>query len=180
MHVIQLMERGPDELRAKIDETVGVTGWTDTLAQHILQALQMTLMEGRERMGPALTHCYDNAVGAAQQEFDHLCRLAKDHPGQTVAAVFLTILALGVLVELLLLVVELLGFGELGPVEGRQSGLSVPFQELIDRLRFFCVMVGVDVPGLHTPGLALLLLPEVGHDLGSRLGDATSVLRFSS
>ncbi|KAK4073071.1 hypothetical protein Purlil1_13159 [Purpureocillium lilacinum] len=119
--VVDLMvkaEKEDNKLHTEIDKAVKPTGWTETLARHTLEALQAALKEGREKMGPALAACYDRVVTAAREEFDDLCRLAKEHPRETAATVLLTVVALGVLVELLPVVIELLGFAELGPVEG--------------------------------------------------------------
>ncbi|KAK4068508.1 hypothetical protein Purlil1_13786 [Purpureocillium lilacinum] len=126
--IVDLMrnaERGGKELHTDIEEVVKPTGWTETLARRTLEVLQASLKEGREEMGPALAACYDKAVTVARREFDDLCRLAKEHPGEAAAAVLLTVVALGVLAELLPLVIELLGFAEVGPVEGRQSSLPM-------------------------------------------------------
>ncbi|KAJ6437975.1 myb-like DNA-binding domain-containing protein [Purpureocillium lavendulum] len=78
---------------------------------------------------PRNQHGKDPSLAAARQEFDDLCRFAKEHPGETAAAVLLTIVALGVLAELLPIVIELLGLAELGAVEGQEV-------DCIDTLRW--------------------------------------------
>ena len=59
-------------------------------------------------MAPAL----QTAFKKAQEEAMDLLQTAKDHP------VFVTVIALGILVLLMPAIIELLGFGALGPIEG--------------------------------------------------------------
>ena len=63
-------------------------------------------------MAPAMQEAYDKACEAAKT----IEGFAADHPIAT--AVFCTVIALGVLVVLAPYALELLGFGELGPIEG--------------------------------------------------------------
>ncbi len=69
-------------------------------------------------MGPALAQAYSSAVEIAEEEFYDLFEYVKDHPLEVAATVVISILAFGVLVALMPWVLELLGFGELGPIEG--------------------------------------------------------------
>ena len=75
------------------------------------------LKAGRKMNGP-MSAAYDKAVEAAEVFKD----FAKDHP--LVIAAFVTVIAIGVLVVLAPGVLELLGFGELGPIEGKLSRSS--------------------------------------------------------
>jgi len=74
-------------------------------------------------LGPALSAAYERACEAAKG----IPGFAADHPLAT--AVFCTVVALGVLVVLAPYVLEILGFGELGPAEGKESilGLRIVF-----------------------------------------------------
>ncbi|KJZ74873.1 hypothetical protein HIM_05782 [Hirsutella minnesotensis 3608] len=106
------------QVRAQVDEIVAATGWTEQLARSILGKLEAVVEQGREQMGPTLLKAYNKAVCLAVEHFDGLVRAAKDQPYETAAAVLLTVLAVGVLAQLAPVVLELLGFGELGPIEG--------------------------------------------------------------
>ncbi|KAI4093044.1 MAG: hypothetical protein Q9176_006363 [Flavoplaca citrina] len=86
-------------------------GWSEWLAEQIRKGIEVTLKAGKE-MNVALAAAYDKACEAATV-FGHF---AKDHPITT--AVFVTVIAIGVLVILAPYVVEMLGFGEFGPIEG--------------------------------------------------------------
>ena len=87
-------------------------GWSEYLATKILTALEAVLKAGKQ-MNAAMQEAYDKACEAAKK----IEGFAADHPIAT--AVFCTVIALGVLVVLAPYVVELLGFGEVGPIEGK-------------------------------------------------------------
>lgn len=86
-------------------------GWSEYLAQKIFARLEAVIKSG-ERMNAAMQEAYDKACEAAKI-FEGF---AADHPVAT--AVFCTVIALGVLVVLAPYALELLGFGEWGPIEG--------------------------------------------------------------
>lgn len=86
-------------------------GWSEYLANKVLTSLEAVLKAGKD-MAPAMKEAYDKACEAAKK----IEGFAADHPVAT--AVFCTVIALGVLVVLAPYVLELLGFAELGPVEG--------------------------------------------------------------
>jgi hypothetical protein len=86
-------------------------GWSEYLANKVLSSLEAVLKAGKD-MAPAMQEAYDKACEAAKK----IPGFAADHPVAT--AVFCTVIALGVLVLLAPYVLELLGFAELGPVEG--------------------------------------------------------------
>ena len=95
-------------------------GWSDYLAKKILAALEAVIEAGKP-MNAAMQETYEKAWEEAKK----IEGLAADHP--VVTAVFLTIVALGVLVVVAPYVVEWLGFwagfGELGPIEGKSRFL---------------------------------------------------------
>lgn len=91
-------------------------GWSEYLAKKILTMLEAVLKAG-EQMNPAMQEAYDKACDAAKM----VEGFAADHPLATAA--FCTLIALGVLVVLAPYALELLGFGELGPIEGKFSFL---------------------------------------------------------
>ena len=105
-------------LTRQLDDTCGAEGWTQWIARKVLERLETVLKEGREKMASAMAMAYDEASDAANVLF----RFAKDHPLAT--AGLLSIVAVGVLVVLAPMVVEALGFAELGPIEGMVPGGS--------------------------------------------------------
>lgn len=108
-------------LKTQIDDIVSTQGWSEWLAENVLKKLVDTLNKSRDKMGPAMARAYKDARDAANVEFEHLAREAKDHPMEIAATVFVSLLALGVLVALAPYVLEVLGFGELGPTAGELS-----------------------------------------------------------
>ncbi|RFU80014.1 hypothetical protein TARUN_2236 [Trichoderma arundinaceum] len=111
-------EKCGEDLGKELDEAVGTLGWSQVLAKRILDTLVRAVREGRERMGPAIAKAYDDAVEAADCEFHKLTREAKEHPLEIAAAVLITVIVLGILAALAPYIIELLGFGELGPEAG--------------------------------------------------------------
>ncbi|KAI1857103.1 hypothetical protein JX265_011304 [Neoarthrinium moseri] len=105
-------------LSKQIDDAIGVEGWTEWVAERVLEVIEGVLKEGREKMAQAMVEAYDKASEAANAVF----HFAKDHP--VITAVLLTIIAIGVLTILAPVIVEALGFAELGPVEGITSNSS--------------------------------------------------------
>ena len=86
-------------------------GWSQWLAEQIRKGMEVALKAGKE-MNAALAAAYDKACEAATV-FEHF---AKDHPLAT--EIFITVIAIGVLAILAPYVIEILGFGEFGPIEG--------------------------------------------------------------
>lgn len=91
-------------------------GWSEYLAEKIFKAVEEVLKAGK-KMNGAMQEAYDKACEAAKP----IEGFAADHPIAT--EVFCTIIVLGVLVVLAPYAVELLGFGELGPIEGKSRSL---------------------------------------------------------
>lgn len=65
-------------------------------------------------MGAVLREAIDSATVIAEEVF----KFVKDHPTET--RVFFTVVALGVLVLIYPWIIQVLGFGKLGPVEGEK------------------------------------------------------------
>ncbi|KAL2005200.1 hypothetical protein VTN00DRAFT_3050 [Thermoascus crustaceus] len=91
-------------IKKQLDETVGAEGWTENIGKTILNGLVNALQQGVE-MGSAIKDAFVRATEAAVD-------FPREHP------VYFTIIALGILVILTPWVIEALGFGELGPIEG--------------------------------------------------------------
>ncbi|KAM0483145.1 hypothetical protein ACHAPX_002591 [Trichoderma viride] len=111
-------EKHGASLKIQLDETVGTLGWSEMLAKRVLNALVGAIREGRDKMGPAFAKAYDDAAKEADSVFHSLVEDARNHPLELVATVLITVIAIGVLVVLAPYVLELLGFGELGPTAG--------------------------------------------------------------
>ena len=106
-----------DKIGPSLDATIQslvhqAGGWSEYLAAKILTALEAVLKAGKQ-MNPAMQEAYDKACEAAKI----IDGFAADHPIAT--AVFCTVIALGILVVLAPYALELLGFSELGPIEGK-------------------------------------------------------------
>ena len=86
-------------------------GWTEYLMTKVLAALETVLEDGAPLKQP-MQEAFDK-VYKATEEFE---QFAADHP--VVTGVFCTVIAVGILVLVAPYAVELLGFGELGPIEG--------------------------------------------------------------
>ncbi|GJP94088.1 endoribonuclease L-PSP family protein [Aspergillus niger] len=93
-----------EAIQKGVKEQVDANGWSDSIAQAILHGLNDAIKAGAEMAGPAADAL--NKAKEAAVDF------AKEHP------VFTILLALGVLAALAPWVLEVLGFGELGPIAG--------------------------------------------------------------
>ena len=91
-------------LQAALKDTFSTCGYYDRLAKMILERLSHALENGAA-FGKTAKEASERAAEAA-------VGFAKEHP------VYCTIIALGVLVTVAPWVLEILGFAELGPVEG--------------------------------------------------------------
>jgi hypothetical protein len=94
----------PESLNKQLSEVISTDGWSDAIAAALLHGLENAIKTGAE-MAQA-------AADAVAQSKDAAISFAKDHP------VYATLLALGVLALLTPWALEILGFGELGPIEG--------------------------------------------------------------
>ncbi|KAJ5860956.1 uncharacterized protein N7529_008266 [Penicillium soppii] len=93
-----------DLLQKEVNEVITTNGWTDAIALAILHGLENAIRTGAEMAQvavDAVAECKAAAVG-----------FATEHP------VYATLLALGVLALLTPWIIEVVGFGELGPIEG--------------------------------------------------------------
>jgi hypothetical protein len=92
-----------DSLEKQMKEVISTNGWSDAIARAMLQGLENAIMTGAE-MARAATDAVARSKDAAAE-------FATEHP------VYATLLALGVLAILTPWALEILGFGELGPIE---------------------------------------------------------------
>ncbi|OKP12434.1 hypothetical protein PENSUB_1919 [Penicillium subrubescens] len=91
-------------LQKELNELIRINGWSDTVAKAILDGLQNAIENGTE-MARAATEALAQSKEAAAS-------FATDHP------FYATLIALGVLALLMPWALEILGFGEFGPIEG--------------------------------------------------------------
>ncbi|OJJ70327.1 hypothetical protein ASPBRDRAFT_129116 [Aspergillus brasiliensis CBS 101740] len=101
---ILLTGESRESIQKRLHEQVDTNGWSESIAQAILHGLSDAIKAGAEMAGPAadaLTKAKEAGVN-----------FAKEHP------VYTFVLALGVIVALAPWVLEVLGFGELGPIAG--------------------------------------------------------------
>jgi hypothetical protein len=94
-------------MKQRLQDVVRETGWYENLAVSVLNGLENALKEGAP-MNQAMKDPYDKAVQVIRKVWGFV----EGHP------LFFTLLALGILVILMPWAVEVLGFGELGPIEG--------------------------------------------------------------
>jgi len=169
--LLRAAEKGNATIFARqLDDIVGVQGWTEWIAENVVRGIETVIREGKEKLGPVMAEAYEKATAAADAAF----AFSKEHPLAT--AGLLTIVAVGILVVLAPVIVETLGFAELGPVE---SELRLHFRDpsfpsrmrvnLASGNRLVCCLVGEHLCGLHPQGLAVLLLPASRYDLGTCL-----------
>ena len=111
--------KGTNSLALHIHEVARQAGgWSGMLAEGVRKGIEAAFTAGKE-MNAAMQLAYDKACEAVTV-FEGF---AKEHPSAT--AVFVTVIAIGVLIILAPYIVEMLGFGELGPIEG-QNSMSLP------------------------------------------------------
>ena len=99
------------DLQCRLQDIVRSYGWRDGLAERILKGIEVAVNAGAA-MGGAMKDAFDKAKAVAED-------FARDHP--ILAAELAIIIAIGILVILAPWVIEALGFGELGPIEGQSS-----------------------------------------------------------
>ncbi|KAJ5557046.1 hypothetical protein N7494_000961 [Penicillium frequentans] len=93
-----------ESLRKQLKEEVSIDSWSEAIAKAILEGLKNAINAGTE-MAKA-------AADAAAKSKEAAIDFATDHP------VYATLIALGILALLMPWALEILGFGELGPIEG--------------------------------------------------------------
>ncbi|KAJ5249457.1 hypothetical protein N7524_011773 [Penicillium chrysogenum] len=94
----------PYMLYKQLDEEVSTKSWSDAIARATLRGLENAIKAGAE-MARA-------AADAAARSKDAAIEFATDHP------VYATLIALGILALLTPWALEIIGFGDLGPIEG--------------------------------------------------------------
>lgn len=103
-------------------ETPGLivaTSIASRIAEHVLHTLVAVLMKDEKTTwGVLFNEIYNCAVDLAKEELHELWKYAEEHPYEVAAEVLLTVLAMGVMARMLPALLRVLGFAELGPVEG--------------------------------------------------------------
>ncbi|KAK2057428.1 hypothetical protein LY76DRAFT_594222 [Colletotrichum caudatum] len=102
---LRAAEKGGEGLERRLKNVVTANSWTEDIAKLILRGVE-ALVRNRDAIGQVVGEAVDKAADAARS----VPGFAADHP------VFVTLVAVGVLVVVAPWVVEALGFGELGPV----------------------------------------------------------------
>lgn len=97
-------EKASKDLQLAIKDEVSATGWTESLAIAILTKLVQAL-DSAAPIGQALKEAFDRATEEARV-------FVTEHP------VLVTVIAIGILALLVPWTLEVLGFAELGIVEG--------------------------------------------------------------
>ena len=117
--VAKLFAAGENDavLRAELQSTIHSYGWRDGLAAGVLAALENAIKLG-EKMGPAMKAAYDKAAAAVYKVGDW----TGEHP--EMAAVIVTLIALGVLAIMMPWLMAWLGFAEEGIIEGKFTAQS--------------------------------------------------------
>jgi len=96
-----------EHVTQRLQDVVHETGWYEDLAAAVLTGLENAL-KAEVPMGQAMKDAYEKAT----QIVADVLQFSKEHP------VFCAVVALGILVILAPWAIEVVGFGELGPVEG--------------------------------------------------------------
>ncbi|KAL4909234.1 hypothetical protein BDW74DRAFT_146219 [Aspergillus multicolor] len=94
----------PYTLHKELNDEISTTGWTEAIAKATLHGLENAIKAGA-KMAKA-------ASDALAQAKDAAIDFSTEHP------VYATLIALGILAVLTPWMLEILGFGELGPIEG--------------------------------------------------------------
>ena len=159
-----------ENLLHHIQDIVRETGWYDSLAAAVLTGLENTL-KTEAPMGQAMRDAYDKVAKVVEQ----LWQFAKDHP------VFVAVVALGILVVLAPWAIEVLGFGELGPIEGMSTSCWSLYTCAgrswcrFFSYRHFCCLVAVHVWRLCACGVVVFLLPTTRNGVEGVIGHISPV-----
>ncbi len=97
-------DEGGEDLKKRVQDVVGVRGWTENIAKAVLGGIENGLKQGAQ-MGKAMKEASGKAI-------DEAVDFAHEHP------YFCALVAVGVLAILMPWVLEALGFAEIGPIEG--------------------------------------------------------------
>ena len=96
-----------EHLVQSLQDVVRVSGWYEDLARLVFDGL-VNELKAEAPMRQAMKDAYEKAA----QVVEDVLKFAKEHP------LFCAFLALGILVVLCPWAIQVLGFGELGPIEG--------------------------------------------------------------
>ena len=170
-HVFSVWQTSLDpahDLKATVNNIVHQTwNWKERFAKSLLSIMERALIEKTILLESPMGEAYEKATRAAEgiiKGFVH------DHPVWT--AVIVIVIALGMLYLMMPVVLEILGFGELGPIEGMLAYQS-PSQAgtvWLMNYRIICRALAIEVWGFRACEIALLLPSTLGHDVS--LGDA--------
>ena len=110
INILLTAEKNDRDLERSLQDTVNECGWTENLGKAILSAVETAIREGAV-MGQVMRDASEKAILEAYE-------FAKDHPA------YCTLIALGILASLALpfaipWVLEAIGFGLEGPIEGK-------------------------------------------------------------
>lgn len=109
LNTLFTFEKSSDALNVHLKSIVSTKSWTESLARRILDGIVAALDSGKVLVG-AMKETYDKVKDVAEE-------FINEHPVLT--GVIVTVVAIGILVVLVPWAVEALGFGELGPIEGK-------------------------------------------------------------
>lgn len=120
--ILQTHRGSRDELHRRLNQVVSANGWTESLAEAILQKMEKLIKEGAKMAQPM--------ADAIKKATNTGLEFAKEHPVYTALIAAGTIIAIGVLVIFdLAWVLNALGFAAKGPRLGMsiRSSLLIPF-----------------------------------------------------
>jgi hypothetical protein len=103
-------EKAGENLKSELRGVVGANGWSEYLAEAFYNALQAAIEAGKA-MGPVMKEAYDRVVHEAEK----IPGIIENHP------VLCALIVLGIITLLTPLILELLGFGAEGIIEGSPS-----------------------------------------------------------
>ena len=107
LSVLYTADANDEHLSQRLHNVVRETGWYEDVAAAVLTGLE-NAVKAEAPMGQAMRDAYEKVA----QVVADILGFAKEHP------VFCVVIALGLLVVFAPWAVEVLGFGELGPIEG--------------------------------------------------------------
>lgn len=102
-------EKPGKELKKRLSRHLSTYGLRESLARRVLDGLERAIKSGAA-MHTAMKEAAEKSTTIAKE-------FVKEHP--VLAAIIVTLIALGVLAMLAPSILEALGFGELGPVAGQ-------------------------------------------------------------
>lgn len=138
------------QFRKDLNNAVSTLSWSESLASAILGGLEAALRNG-VKLGKTVELAGEKAMATAEG-------FAKDHP------VYFTLIALGVLVLVAPWVLDLLGFAEIGIVEGKlQTGRWLNMIDSIQRI--MGKSLAIQIRWICAQRLTVLLLSTPRYDL---------------